>query len=130
MPRPTKKQILINANRRFQGRWMAAADLSYIFPVTEIKFHGNLPDDPSDQERLPLAIRTDTFIDSIDDFVKVDRIIETPQNTTFHNNPYYVESHPDTTGIMFISNAKARKFIRNIREKLLKQDKLLANISP
>ena len=31
---------------------------------------------------------------------------------------------------MFISNAKARKFIRDIREKLLKQAKLLAKVSP
>lgn len=130
MPRLTKKQILIKANRRFQGKWMAAEDLSYIFPVNEILFTGNLPDDPSDQERLPLAIHTDTFIDAIDDFVKVDRIIETSQNTTFHNNPYYVESHPDASGIMFISKAKARKFIRNIREKLLEQAKLLAKVSP
>ena len=53
MPRPTKKQILHDANRRFRGKWMAALDLSYIFPVTEIKFTGNLPDDPSDPERLP-----------------------------------------------------------------------------
>ena len=130
MTRPTKKQILIDANRIFRGKWMAALDLSYIFPVTEITFPGNLPDDPSDTERLPLAIRTDTFIDSIDDFVKVDDIIYTPHNTTFHFNPYYVQSHPDARGIMFISNAKARKFIRNIREKLLKQAKLLAKVSP
>ena len=130
MTKLTKKQILLKANRRFQGKWMAAEDLSYIFPVTEISFHGNLPDDPSDQECLPLAIRTDTFIDSIDDFVKVDRIIDTSQNITFHDNPYYVESHPDARGIMFISTKNARKFIRNIQEKLLKQAKLLANISP
>lgn len=130
MTRPTKKQILINANRKFQGKWMAAEDLSYIFPVTEITFTGNLPEDPSDTERLPLAIRTDTFIDSADDFVKVDRIIDTLQNATFHDNPYYVESHPDSRGVMFISNAKARKFIRDIREKLLKQAKLLTKFSP
>ena len=130
MPRLTKKQILNDANRRFQGKWMAAEDLSYIFPVTEITFPGNLPDDPSDTEHLPLAIRTDTFIDSADDFVKVDEIIDTSPNTTFHDNPYYVQSHPDARGIMFISKAMARKFIRNIREKLLKQAKLLAKVSP
>ena len=45
MTRPTKKQILHDANRRFQGKWMAAEDLSYIFPVTEIAFPGNLPED-------------------------------------------------------------------------------------
>ena len=130
MARPTKKQILHEANRRFQGKWMAAEDLSCIFHVTEITFPGNLPDDPSDTEHLPLAIRTDTFIDSADDFVKVDEIIDTSPNTTFHDNPYYVQSHPDARGIMFISKAMARKFIRNIREKLLKQAKLLAKVSP
>lgn len=130
MTRPTKKQILHEANRRFQGKWMAAEDLSYIFPVNEILFTGNLPDDPSDTEHLPLAIRTDTFIDSIDDFVKVDEIVENWHNTTFHFNPYFIESHPDSNGIMFISRKQARDFIRNTRKKLLRQAKLLVKVSP
>ena len=125
MTRPTKKQLLHKANLRFQGRWMAAEDMSYIFPVTEILFPGKLPDDPSDQEHLPLAIRTNTFIDSLDDFVKVDNIVETSQNTTFHFNPYFVESHPGDHGIMFISQKQARDFIRKTREKLATQIDLI-----
>ena len=125
MSRPTKKQLLHKANLRFQGRWMAAEDMSYIFPVTEITFPGNLPDDPSDLQNLPLAIRTNTFIDSLDDFVKVDEIVENWHHTIFYDNPYYVESHPDAKGIMFISTKQARDFIRNVRKKLASQIDLL-----
>jgi len=132
MTRPTKKQILINANLRFQNRWMAADDLSYIFPVDRISFTGKLPEDTSDPETLPLAIHATTFIDSVDDYVKVGEIVSRYQNTTFLSNPYYVERHPDDycEGIMFISKSQARKFIRNIREKLSSQLKILDEISP
>ena len=129
MPRPTKKQLLLDANKRFQGRWMAAEDLSYIFPVSKVSFPGNLPDDPSDLQRLPLAIHAGLFIDSADDFVKVDEIVETWHHTIFYDNPYYVESHPDARGIMFISRKQARDFIRKVRKKLADQIDLLDTLT-
>lgn len=128
----TKKQILEQANKRFQNRWMAAEDMSYIFPVDRISFTGKLPEGTSEPEILPLAIHATTFIDSVDDYAKVDRIVEPGQNVTFHSNPYYVERRPDgyREGIRFITKEQARKFIRNIREKLSAQMKLLDKLSP
>jgi hypothetical protein len=127
MKKPSKKarikEILEKANRKFAGRWVTADDVSYIFPVAEVVYTGKPGDEiPDDPERLPLAIRTTTFINELDIPLGMQSVVETRENTVIHDNPYAIEAGCNTRCIeKFLTKAEARKFVGKIRKRLAEE---------
>lgn len=117
------KEIVEKANRKFAGLWMAADDMTYIFRVDEIVYTGKSGDEiPDDPERLPLAIRTTTFINELDIPLDMQSVVETRENTVIHDNPYAIEAGCNTRCIeKFLTKAEARKFIGKIRKRLAEE---------
>lgn len=124
------EKLVARANRRFKGKWMAAEDMSYIFPVDSIVFRGKYTDDvPDDPEEVPLGIRVRKFINSVGEPIKLDDIVETTVCMCFDDNPYRIASsgaaYGRTGAIRFIPKAKARKFAANIVRQLDRQRSLV-----
>lgn len=120
------EKLVARANRRFKGKWMAAEDMSYIFPVDAIVFRGKYTDEvPDDPEEVPLGIRVRKFINSVGEPIKLDDIVETSARTCFDDNPYRIASYGAACGrrgaVMFIPKAKARQFAANIVRQLDRQ---------
>lgn len=134
MKKPSKKarikEILEKANRKFAGRWVAADDMSYIFPVDEVVYTGKPGDEiPDEPERLPLAIRTTTFINELDIPLDMQSVVETRENTLLHDNPYAIAAGGDVQGVeKFLTKAETRKFVGKIRKRLAEEIRKLDRI--
>ena len=134
MKKPSNKsrieEIVEKANRKFAGRWVAADDMSYIFPVAEIVYTGKPGDDiPDEPERLPLAIRTTTFINELDIPLDMQSVVETRENTLLYDNPYAIAAGGDGRGVeKFLTKAEARKFVGKIRKRLVEEIRKLDRI--
>ena len=117
------KEIVEKANRTFAGRWVAADDMSYIYPVDEVVYTGKPGDDiPDEPERLPLAIRTTTFINELDIPLDMQSVVETRENTLLYDNPYVIAAGGDVRGVeKFLTKAEARKFVGKIRKRLAEE---------
>lgn len=127
MKKPSNKEkiqkIVEQANRKFAGRWMAVDDMTYIFRVDEIVYTGKPGDDiPDEPERLPLAIRTTTFINELDIPLDMQSVVETRENTLLYDNPYVIAAGGDVRGVeKFLAKAEARKFVGKIRKRLAEE---------
>lgn len=127
MKKPSNKEkiqkIVETANRKFAGRWVAADDMSYIFPVDEIVYTGKPGDEiPDEPGRLPLAIRTTIFVNELDIPLDMQSVVETRENTLIYDNPYAIAAGGDGRGVeKFLTKAEARKFIGKIRKRLAEE---------
>lgn len=127
MKKPSNKEkiqkIVETANRKFAGRWVAADDMSYIFPVDEIVYTGKPRDEiPDEPGRLPLAIRTTIFVNELDIPLDMQSVVETRENTLIYDNPYAIAAGGDGRGVeKFLTKAEARKFIGKIRKRLAEE---------
>jgi hypothetical protein len=109
---------------------VAADDMSYIFPVAEVVYTGKPGDEiPDEPERLPLEIRTTTFINELDIPLDMQSVVETGENTVIHDNPYAIAAGCNTCcAEKFLTKAEARKFIGKIRKRLAEEIRKLDRI--